>query len=329
MKIFRVVIVNIIIIVSFFLTFEFIGRGYFYLKHGYTLKQSFLYRNDETQVYTLNPEYKGVRGLHYMGTRELYFEKDKGDKFRIICLGGSTTYGHAQFDRSKVWPKVLERLLNQGVSKSAYEVLNAGVPGHGSSNLAARLQKEILDLEPDLIIIFTGWNLTGSVKSKYAWVPDNIYHAKQPVLKKINNFLVDNSIWYIKMRAFLTVRSGQGRLAKMEEMISKIYKSELPALRNNLGQMSAICKDNGIIPVLIKYPSRDYSYQRYADTISAIEKTALRDDIYLIDCSQYFGSLNEEERAGYFVDMAHFSDKGQEKIADMIYTALIGKGLIN
>jgi len=329
MRILKFILIQLIIIASFCVLLEFAGRVYFYLKHGCTLKESFLYHNDDTLIYKINPIYKGVHGKHYRGMREAYFEEDKGDKVRIVCLGGSTTYGHAQFDRSKVWPEILECLLNQESDNLEYEVINAGVPGHGSSNLLARLEKKLLCLKPDLIIIYTGWNLAGSVKSKYAWVPDNIYYTKQPILKRLNNFLVDNSIWYIKMKEFLTARSKPERSTRMEEIINKIYKSELSILQDDLVQMIGLCKNNAIVPVIIRYPSRDYDYRRYADTIKLIEKTASQNDVHLIDCSHYFEFLDEDERAQYFVDIAHFSDKGHEKIAEIIYSALIERGLVN
>jgi lysophospholipase L1-like esterase len=320
MGIFIKQLLKIIFIISLFFLFECFGRVYFCIKHGHSLKESFLYENDKRLIYKINPKYKGKHGEHYLGIRKKYFEKDKGDRIRIVCIGGSTTFGHDQFDNSKLWTEILERLLG----KERYEVLNAGVAGYGSSNVAARLKKDIVKLEPDIVIIFTGWNLAGSLKSKHAWVPANVYFRGQPLVKRVDNFLVDNSILYIKTSNFIiSMLDG-----KRENIIDMVYKSELPVLEKDLGEMIAVCRDNDIVPVLIKYPARDYNYRRYRDTIGAIERVVQQNDAYLIDCSSYFEALSEEERSGYFTDIAHFSDKGNEKIAEMIYSALIDNGYL-
>ena len=152
MKTLKIILINIIIVVVFFMGAEFIGRGYFYLKHKIRFEESFLYEGDEICGYKINSKYKGKHGKYYLGIRKDYFTVDKADKFRIICLGESTTFGHGQFDNAKVWPEILERLLN-AKGKRRYEVLNAGIPGYGSSNILARLEKDALGLKLSLIHI--------------------------------------------------------------------------------------------------------------------------------------------------------------------------------
>jgi lysophospholipase L1-like esterase len=68
--------------------------------------------------------------------------KQPGEK-RIVCFGDSITH--------RGYPQVLQRML--GV-----EVLNAGVSGQTTAGALPRLQKEALDNEPDVVIIFFGTN---------------------------------------------------------------------------------------------------------------------------------------------------------------------------
>ena len=140
MKILKVAFIEILIVIFFLGLVEVAAHFYFFLKNGYAFEESFLYDNDAQLIYKINENYKGKHGSFYLGMREDFFEREKGDKVRIVCLGASTTFGHKQFENSKVWPYLLEQLMGD----ERYEVLNAGVPGYGSSNLAARLKKEIL-----------------------------------------------------------------------------------------------------------------------------------------------------------------------------------------
>src|SRR3989338_64741 len=197
MKTLKIILINIIVIAFFFMGAEFLARGYFYWKHKITFQEDFLYEGDGILGYKINSKYKGRHGKYFLGIRKNYFTVDKSDKFSIICLGESTTFGHGQFDNAKVWPEILERLLN-AKGKRRYEVLNAGIPGYGSSNILARLEKDALGLKPDIVIIFSGWNLAGCLKSEYNWVPENVYFKGHNFLKRLNSLLVNNSVLYAK-----------------------------------------------------------------------------------------------------------------------------------
>lgn len=327
MKNLKLTLISLIFIFFCLFLLEFFGRCYFYRKHGFGYKESFLYESDDTLGYKISSKYKGRHGTYYRGIRRDYFNIDKGNKIRIVCLGGSTTFGQGQFDNSRVWPQILERLL--GMQKpDTYEVLNAGVCGYGSSNLLARLQKEILGLKPDIIIIFAGWNLVGCLKSKYSWVPENVVLKEHPLIIKINNFLINNSILYLKIKNAINNIFRIRQRTSGVDIFDKAYKGLLLILADDLKEMISICKQNNIIPLVIKYPSKDYNSRIYIDTISIIESICRENDVYLIDCSTYFESLNKESRAEYFTDIAHLTDKGNEKIAQIIYSALIDNGFV-
>ena len=52
--------------------------------------------------------------------------------FRIICLGGSSTWGYPLKDTRSIYPAVLEQLLNNHSSGKEFEVINAGVGGYST-----------------------------------------------------------------------------------------------------------------------------------------------------------------------------------------------------
>ena len=68
----------------------------------------------------------------------------------IICLGNSITYGSG-VERGEDYPSLLSDLLGE-------EVINAGVGGDTTGGALTRLQEDVLDKDPYLVIIELGAN---------------------------------------------------------------------------------------------------------------------------------------------------------------------------
>ena len=94
--------------------------------------------------------------LGYRG-EEIVQPKPKG-VFRIVALGGSTTYGEGVRNYKETYPYLLEKVLKKRFNYSNVEVINAGVGGYNSWESLINLQFRVLDLNPDMIIIYHGTN---------------------------------------------------------------------------------------------------------------------------------------------------------------------------
>jgi len=95
------------------------------------------------------------------GFRSKQFQiKKPKDTFRIITLGDSCTFGTGVSDEH-TYSAFLEKKLNGRLNNKKYEVINAGVPAFMSYQALIRLESELMDLGPDLIILFIGWNDMG------------------------------------------------------------------------------------------------------------------------------------------------------------------------
>ena len=96
--------------------------------------------------------------VNSLGFRGPYFKKKKAlNTFRIVAMGGSTTAG--MYENELTYPRLLERMLNRSsTGKRKIEVINAGVWGYTSCQVAKRYKKEIANLKPDLILLMSGWN---------------------------------------------------------------------------------------------------------------------------------------------------------------------------
>jgi lysophospholipase L1-like esterase len=74
--------------------------------------------------------------------------------YRILCVGDSVTFGWL-VEEHEAYPARLQKLLvSRGMD---VEVINAGVPGY-SSHQVARYLPELLRFEPDLVVTYLGIN---------------------------------------------------------------------------------------------------------------------------------------------------------------------------
>ena len=91
------------------------------------------------------------------GFRGGEFEVPKPEnEFRIVCIGGSTTFDSEIEDNAKTYPARLQFYLE----KKGYtvKVINAGVPGWTSYENLINFAFRISDIGPDLIIDYDAWN---------------------------------------------------------------------------------------------------------------------------------------------------------------------------
>jgi lysophospholipase L1-like esterase len=75
---------------------------------------------------------------------------------RIACLGDSSTFG-MNVEEADAYPSRLARLLDRD-HPGRFEVLNLGVPGYSSRQGLEQLRREVLALDPDVVIFAFGTN---------------------------------------------------------------------------------------------------------------------------------------------------------------------------
>lgn len=149
-----------------------------------------LFVADPLLRYRLTPNFRGVASTgeyrtklktDTLGLRE---DRDYGAKpartQRVLALGDSFTMG-VGVESADSFPKVLERVLQEGASVSPIEVINAGVPGYNTRQERLYLAGDGLALQPDLVLlnVFVGND-----------IHDNL---KEDRVKVVDGYLVDDS----------------------------------------------------------------------------------------------------------------------------------------
>jgi lysophospholipase L1-like esterase len=126
--------------------------------------------NEQPHPYLLwenTPDYispdgvKETNNLGYRNKKDFEFTKD-ANVFRILALGGSTTWGYLLDDPGDTWPSQLENMLNDALSENSdidrIEVINGGLNYGTSAELLLHYLFRDRYLDPDIVILHTGGN---------------------------------------------------------------------------------------------------------------------------------------------------------------------------
>lgn len=139
------------------------------------------------------------------------------DIYRIITMGGSTTY-------SGGYPEKLEALLNQNTKTNKYEVINCAVPSWNTTQSLINYIIRGAYLEPDLIIIYHAINNVN--QRKFQW----FYNLPEVDYEKYSGFLSRNSYLYHYLKyIYENLRMRIGILFWKQKM----YESEITTERDN------------------------------------------------------------------------------------------------
>ena len=266
------------------------------------------------------------------GDRDVVIPKPKS-LYRINCIGGSTTQNYLK-ENNKIfsYPLELEKILKSKFNKQI-EVNNCGVGGYTSADLLIRFALQIIDTQPDLIVIYHGYNdiksyLTPDFNSDYSHSRKNIGEiywklsmgSKIPDIPlKFLNYLTNK--WFPDRN----IRHSLLEVVSKGKIDSKINFAEgLKVYERNLQNIINLCLSNNIEVVLctfcfylhnkIKNNSLNILYEKITiEENKIIEKLAKKNNLKLADC---YSLIPKEE--SNFVDHIHFSPEGMKLLAKSI-----------
>ena len=180
--------------------------------------------------------------------------------FRIVCLGGSSTYGHGPSSDASTWPGRLQDLLNlaAGPAGPRFEVVNAGCQGYSTFESLINLELRLVDLQPDLVLVYHGINdmrcaIYGTpVRDNTNWRA--IWPVERP--SGIDRFLQRSTTYLLLRRLdpqWLAMRQNLGAyvIRDFDPSVDRYVKSEpVPSqgydnLRRNLASIVAVARYHG------------------------------------------------------------------------------------
>lgn len=306
---------------------------------------------------------KGANRHNRLGFRgeEISLDKPPGE-LRIACLGGSTTYCSSLDDYRQAYPYQLEQILReQGYN---VRVINGGAVNYLTLESLINLQLRILDLQPDIIVVYHGVN---DILGRLVWPPDAFKSDNSGMKGPLGG---PPDVRFYERSAlirFLLVRSGVlrpqssldftlNRLAPTfvgeefkrqwragtypsglfkEHPVSDILATNSVAwTRRNLESMAAIARRHGIVPVLMSFASSP-DFPAYAWSSSPEFQAAYRESNQMIrDVATQLPAPFFDFAAAFptsaenFTDGIHVNAQGARLQAQLLARYLVEAGLL-
>jgi lysophospholipase L1-like esterase len=241
---------------------------------------------------------------------------------RIVILGGSTAFGFGIASDEDTFAARLEREL------APAEAVNAAVIGYVSEQELALLRTEVLDLDPQVVIAFDGWNDFRMGRKRPDGTLASVISAEIEDLcaeaaSAHRDFLLAVRVAFSHVFRQIRARIRQA-LAPVPAPDAPAFPTEeevegrlAPYLRNVLA-MDAACRAKGCRFLLLVQSERgrDAAYRTFATRAA---RALLEAGGEAIDA----GTL-EELRPEHFLDDVHLTREGHALVARAVATRLRG-----
>lgn len=211
-----------------------------------------------TQQPNLNIKFENTSvKTNNLGFRENVFPlKKNANTTRILCLGGSSTFGWG-VEADQTYSSILNsQLKNDPSLKENVEVFNAGIIGYSSFQGLKLLESRILELSPDIITISYLVNDIDKLRFyRNNGLTDKELPLKNNTLIALENAL-ENSAFYIMFKKMLSQAQGKTPYfyGTSQNLYPKKRRVTPEEYRENISSIINIAKEKGIKIVLIKMP---------------------------------------------------------------------------
>lgn len=285
--------------------------------------------------------------------------------FRIALVGGSTTYQTGVEDYKKSYPYLLQQLLAGRPGQQArVEVVNAGVPAYASWESLQNLQFRVLDLQPDLVLIYDALN---DVHARLVH-PFELYRGdnggSRVPFAPPREGLLDQSAFLRIARTALGLRSSLpaiGLRRTFEDVpgnhsaeysrqrasgrypagiFARVSAAEMLArnrpvfFERNLRSMVAICRAHAVEPVLMTYAwSREFAREPRASApefVAALEEhnQVIREVARATGTACYDHVREMPTDPGLWTDGRHVNEAGSPIMAELVARWLTANGKV-
>ncbi len=322
-------------------------------------------RFTDSQVWTCDPilQFKLSPDLDILGgriSRDGFRTHDFAPKrpgvYRILALGDSGTFGQIQRGESygyvsNPYPLALEKVLAERIGPGRFEVLNAGVPGYNSYQGLMLLRGKLRNLDPDLITVRYGWNDHFLSEAPPGQSPYRESDSKLVVA--LEDLALRTALYpFVRRLGFeLRARRGQNPQALREAFARQTQWSPtvpLPDYEHNLRRIVEIGRARGAQVWLLTSPYNPKpsetarNFVSFNNRIGFDELMAVHDQYNeatrrigrelgapVIDMAAIYRDNRDNPDFRLFVesDVPHPSQWGQNLEADVLYRALVARGI--
>ena len=286
------------------------------------------------------------------------YPRSKATTWRVVCLGGSTTWGH-HLEREQTWPALLEaKLRDRGLD---VEVINAARPWYATTHSVTNYAVAMRYYEPDVVIVMHAINdLVRSFPAPGEPPPEWDYGSYQgPMTNVLKGYRARNRD--SKFSRFNPLRIARnsavyGLISRTQAASERAVEVEvgldafvaIDSFRAHLGYLVELARSDGVDVVLTtqphvydredlsSLPSFDSTMREVfmktpnGSVVSALSvKRAMRAAReVVVDCAREHGVtlVDAERRVGgeldNFMDDFHLTASGNETVADAMVDAV-------
>ncbi|MBI5045042.1 MAG: SGNH/GDSL hydrolase family protein [Candidatus Levybacteria bacterium] len=294
-------------------------------------------------------------------------KEKSSDTYRIFVMGGSTVE-NATVSYEQNLVRLLEKKIQQKYKDKKIQVINAGNSGYTSEHSLIQYLFHVRDFDPDMIILWQGINdmyyscdtiaTIGSYRDDYShylgvvWPLVRSYYDPKPVISvniqgvdiatnlfstilysDIRNYISDIKInadkpKYITIKDFPSIRSFERNMTYFTKIVQMdgiklvlasqpyLYRTDLPNSKNWI--VGSACGEKKHL-----YPD-NASLVAGIESFNAVsEKISKEYGVSFVDIESHIPKTST-----YFVDDVHFTKKGNEKVADIIFGFLTENNIL-
>lgn len=307
--------------------------------------------------YALRPNYVAANGddrHNAQGIRDgdpIPMPKPAGE-FRIVAIGGSTTYGVGVGNWRNAYPAQLEQVLRETHQLTNVRVINLGVPGYNSWESLVNLAFRGGDLEPDLVVNYDGVNdVHARLVRPDRYVGDDTGHRRQWDTSALDVGWLDSPSYLVR---FVAMRLGRLKPPRIEEVVWQLDMPRRPVsgerdprlamtpmealranppkyFRRNLLDMVAIQRAHGGETVLLTFASQPglaEDHEKYAgsphyqaaiaEQNEMVRKLAKELRVPLVDMATQMPA----DREFWHRDGVHLTASGNRRFAEIVAAAI-------
>lgn len=242
---------------------------------------------------------------------------------RFVMLGDSQILcsNFRDYAGGLTWPKVLEARGLRGPAGEPVQIVNAGMSGYSSWQGLLLLRSQLLDLEPDVVVVAFG------------------YHDANPALSHDADILTDDRRVHLargllyRSRIYLLFRSAvlraRSRWNDASEPSLWVQRVPPPQFGRNLGAYADLGRERGFRVVVVFEPLReDGDVARTEAHRAEALRVAAERGIPVVDCTTPFAAMPAAERYALFQDLIHLTPEGHRKVAEIVEAGFRRAGIL-
>jgi lysophospholipase L1-like esterase len=269
--------------------------------------------------------------INSLGFRGPEISAAKEGAYRIVALGESTTFGMTIEAGDNPWPEVLEQIIRQRLkSRRPVQVINAGVPAYTILDNLYRLPREILPLQPDMIISYHGANgfslIDSTVLPPLGPAPPVFQERPIKLAADAEHRLRLMLFQYRARRRVVSAARPGGR--PLETRCAAAYRQLIQCARTNGIRLAlanfSMAVNLGSDPKVIDFyrgggTRAAYGLMRANAVHSLIvsQLAAENPEVCFVDTHPHLDGEHEK-----FIDLIHFTGEGERQLAENIFAGI-------